>query len=187
MGEARCLEGEAGGGSARVRQGHWRGLLLSAVIGMLLLAPGDSGRKVSCASASACVAVGASASGAAQTWLIVEAGGNLVMMESPPPVPASTESALNGVSCGATACTAVGVYKESGVYKPLVDRWNGSSWSRQEAPSPASSSANAMLGVSCPTTTTCVAVGEAGAKPVVETWNGYPTSGSQRPVVVRYE
>jgi hypothetical protein len=133
--------------------------------------------KVSCASATSCVAVGVSNTGVAQSWLIYEYLGGWVVSPNAPALPAgATETVLKGVSCTATACTAVGSYKSGSTYKPLVERWNGSSWSLQTAPGPAEGSAqNAMLAVSCASfrvANTCLAVGEAAGKPVAEIWNG---------------
>jgi hypothetical protein len=135
--------------------------------------PGEI-KKVSCPLPTACVGVGVSSSGAAQSWMIYEQSGTWLASTIAPPLPTgATESSLNGVSCTSTACTAVGSYKSESTFKPLVERWNGSTWSLQTAPSPAEGSAqNAMLAVSCPSSTSCVAVGEAASKPVAERWNG---------------
>lgn len=123
----------------------------------------------------ACVAVGKTAAGAPQSWMLNQAEGGWLISEVAPPSPTGgTESILNGVSCSSSACTAVGSYRDSqGVYRPLVERWNGSAWSLQEAPNPGEGTAqNAMLGVSCPSSTFCLAVGEAAGKAVAERWNG---------------
>ncbi len=131
-------------------------------------------RKVSCYG-EGCVMVGAEA-GAAKAWVVIRSGGVWGIQAMSTPTPAgSTESVLDGVSCtSGTACTAVGSYKGSeGTYHALAERWNGTTWSLQTAPDPLAGSAqNAMLGVSCAGTSTCVAVGEAAAKPVAESWNG---------------
>ncbi len=61
---------------------------------------------------------------------------------------------LSGVSCASrTACTAVGA---------VAERWNGKHWSIQNGTN--------LGAVSCPTTKTCIAVGSAGNKGLVERW-----------------
>lgn len=137
--------------------------------------PGEI-KRISCEPLSAfCTAVGKSASGAPQSWMISEYKGSWIVLENTAPVPAGgTATTLNGVSCTSTACTAVGNYLNSeGTYRPLVERWNGSAWLLQEAPNPPGGGVqNAMLAVSCSTSTSCMAVGEVAGKPVAETWNG---------------
>jgi hypothetical protein len=137
--------------------------------------PGEI-KRINCEPLSTfCTAVGKSASGAPQSWMISEYKGSWLVLENTAPVPAGgTATTLNGVSCTSTACTAVGNYLNSeGTYRPLVERWNGSTWLLQEAPNPPGGGVqNAMLAVSCSTSTSCMAVGEVAGKPVAETWNG---------------
>jgi hypothetical protein len=138
---------------------------------------------VACATTTACVAVGTSASGAAQSWMIFQFFGSWLVEPLAPAAPAGgTEISLKCVSCTATACTATGSYTAESTYKPLVERWNGSAWSLQTAPSPSEGSAqNAMLAVSCYSASLCMTVGEAASKPVAERWNGTSWSLTSAP------
>lgn len=131
-------------------------------------------RKISC-TAESCVAAGVKG-GVAETWLVFQIGGAWgVTPQALPSPPGATESVLSGISCNtASACTAVGSYRGSeGVYHPLVERWKSNAWSVQAAPDPPQGTAQkAMLAVSCAGASSCMAVGEAGGKPVAEQWNG---------------
>jgi hypothetical protein len=133
-------------------------------------------KHVSCVSGAAfCVGVGIASVGVPQSWMIYELSGVWHIEAVAPANPTGgSEAKLSGVSCTATACTAVGSYKYESTYKTLVETWNGSTWSIQSTPNPTEGSAqNAMLGVSCISSpTACVAVGEAGSKPVAEGWAG---------------
>ena len=125
---------------------------------------------VSCTSATACIAVGYSYTGAfgnrealserwnGSTWTIL-----------PTPKPAgTTQSMLTGVSCtSSTACTAVGGNLSGNI---LAERWDGSRWTIQPIPAP--ESGGEVHGVSCTTATACTAVGVGGPGLIVETWNG---------------
>ena len=148
---------------------RWNGSSWSLLSGTVT---GDM-KHLSCL-ASGCFAVG-TAGGAAQAWWVGEITGLSAWGVYPttPPLPGgASETKLEDVDCtSASECTAVGSYKGSeGVYHPLVERWNGTAWSLQSAPNPAEGSAqNAMLSVSC-MSLGCIAVGEAGGKPVAETW-----------------
>ncbi len=130
---------------------------------------------VSCASATACTAVGNS-SGAplAESW-----NGSTWTSETVP-VPAGGQSAtLSGVSCtAANTCSAVGAYtNSSGTGVTLAERWNGTSWTIQPTPNPAGAQASYLNGVSCTSATSCTAAGiysqPAGTRStLVESWNG---------------
>lgn len=126
---------------------------------------------VSCASPTACTAVG---------WYYDTAGAELPLAErwdgtrwsiDATPNPAgSNNSDLSSVSCPSpTACTAVGEYDPD---LPLVERWDGASWSIQQAPS---AGANTFLDdVSCPSASACTAVGHSSTRRLLlaERWDG---------------
>lgn len=126
---------------------------------------------VSCPSARACMAVGAT--NLAERW-----NGHQWSVQR---VPHANEY-LFAVSCSsATACTAVGSRSITASHRsvPLAARWNGRDWSVQATPNVPRSNETWLQGVSCPSATVCTAVGFAGigrgdAKlPVAERWNGH--------------
>jgi hypothetical protein len=120
---------------------------------------------VSCASASACMAVGGAENveGGAEQTLTESWNGSTWSIVASPNQGLGENNYLNGVSCrSATSCTAVGLYDSSGS-KPLVESWNGTTWSI--AASPGTGNLNS---VSCATAKFCIAVGSAG----VVRWNG---------------
>ena len=137
----------------------------------------------SCASPSACTAVGSYSNPAlgqdlqaADSEVLVERwNGAGWSVQSPP----SANGALSGVSCASpTACTAVGSYvRASGRQVALVERWNGKRWSIQPTPNPTDMLFSRLQGVSCASPTTCSAVGSyddsAGRlQGLAERWNG---------------
>jgi hypothetical protein len=106
---------------------------------------------VSCSSASACTAVGASNAGTlAERW-----NGTKWVIQ-PTPNPPSGGGVLVGVSCSsASACTAVGASNAGN----LAERWNGTKWSIQPTPNPSGSQFGFLNGVSCTSSSACEAVG----------------------------
>jgi hypothetical protein len=115
---------------------------------------------VSCASATACTAVGYSFKTSKNQVPVAfaEAWNGTRWSFQPTPKPAgSAFSSFYGVSCtSGTACTAVG--ESSG--NPLAERWNGTRWSVQPLPDPARAYDGNLFGVSCTSATSCTAVGE---------------------------
>jgi hypothetical protein len=119
---------------------------------------------VSCASATACTAVG--------EWVKSTGMGGLTLAEvwsgskwaiEPTANPNGVgRSGLTGVSCvSATACTAVGWYGYGGATQvTLVEIWNGSKWAIE--PTPNAPGASSLYGVSCTSATACAAVGRDG-------------------------
>ena len=136
---------------------------------------------VSCASTTACTAVGHYTNRARVEVTLAERwnGSSWTVQRTPNPggVKISENfSELFGVSCvSSTACTAVGNYaSRGGTGGALVERWNGTSWTVQRTPS---ATAGELLGVSCVSMTVCTAVGGAGtsagyAVTLAERWNG---------------
>jgi len=135
---------------------------------------------VSCASATACTAVGSdthtSTSGSIARTLI-ESWNGTSWSVTPSPSP-GTDSELNSVSCTtATTCTAVGVSTSaSGARVTLAESWNGASWSVMPIPEPGADSW--LEGVSCVSATACTAAGfyytTGGGHhmTLIESWNG---------------
>jgi hypothetical protein len=130
---------------------------------------------VSCASTTACTAVGRYFTSNVGVTLAERWNGTNWRIESTPVVVGARENDLNAVSCPSTSrCTAVGGSIVGGNGAELVEYWNGSGWAIQ--PTPSTYHAD-LLGVSCPSTTTCTAVGDyINASVVVvtlaERWNG---------------
>jgi hypothetical protein len=140
---------------------------------------------VSCAAATACIAVGRSVettgavSALAELW-----NGTSWSLSSTPDPAGSRDARLNEVSCTAEdACTAVGSYTHKGATLGLVERWNGTEWTIQESPNPSESKQAQLLGVSCISPSACTAVGSymtgSGAQALAESWDG--TTWSLRP------
>ena len=117
--------------------------------------------RVSCGSASACVALGKERIGGEQPlgafW-----GGSSWSLQSVPYAPIDGWwSDDEDVSCSsASTCTSVGGYENYGGKKvPLAGSWNGSSWSVQAASAPNDAQRSWLEGVSCSSASACVAVG----------------------------
>ncbi len=132
---------------------------------------------VSCALATACLAVGSYQNGAGTTVTLAERWNGIRWSLRATPNPAgATASSLNGVSCAlATACLAVGSYQNrSGTTVPLAERWNGTRWLLQNPP--ATGDYSVLGAVSCTSSTACIAVGgssnSSGHDLLAERWNG---------------
>jgi hypothetical protein len=134
---------------------------------------------VSCASATACTAVGSAIGKAArQSVNLAEAWNGTSWRVQAIPTPAgSANSSLSGVSCTSpSACTAVGDYDTAaGRVLAVAERWNGTTWRIQPVPRPAR--VTQLSGVSCPAARACTAVGyqsngTGDAQPLAEAWNG---------------
>jgi hypothetical protein len=102
---------------------------------------------VSCAAASACIAVGVSglSNPLAEQWN----GASWTIQPTPGGGP------LHGVSCpAANACTAVG-----GLGTPVAEQWNGTAWTTMTVLLPAGNNGGELSSVSCTAATNCTAVG----------------------------
>lgn len=151
---------------------HWSGTAWS-----LLPSPPDLGSpttdltSLSCASATACMAVGSQEQDQpfAEEWN----QGTWTIVSPPGPVGFT----LAGVSCPASDdCTAVG-YAVAGPEALVVEHWNGTTWTAEADPLPADVPTGDLMGVSCPGANDCTAVGsgENGAGvsvALVQHWNG---------------
>jgi len=139
---------------------------------------------VSCASRTACTAVGYFANGAGVGMPLAERWNGTSWSIQRTPAPAGARSSLLfGVSCASRrACVAVGsVTNRSGITVPLAERWNGSSWSIQRTPTPTRANGRGVSylgGVSCASRKACTAVGFSGNSAgttgvtLAERWNG---------------
>jgi hypothetical protein len=134
---------------------------------------------VSCASATACTAVGTFDSSTGDTATLAETWNGSTWAIRPTPNPEASNRAhimllgLSGVSCtSATACTAVGGYSYLGDYLTLAEGWNGKTWAIE--PTPKTSGA-VLSSVSCTSAAACIAVGGLSDGTYftrVEVWNG---------------
>jgi hypothetical protein len=135
---------------------------------------------VSCASTTACMAVGArfdSSKVSAYATLVESWNGTSWSVENSPN-PGSSFNWLEGVSCvSPVMCTAVGyAANSSGAYRTLIESWDGTSWSVVHSPNPGpANSQNYLNGVSCTSAVACTAVGyryNGVFKTLIESWNG---------------
>jgi hypothetical protein len=149
----------------------------------LLHTPNPSGasdsflNSVSCASTSACTAVGGSFNGTDTVTLAERWNGTKWSIQHTPKPSGGSDIRLEGVSCVSTrACTAVGSYFNGTTYVTLTERWNGTKWSIQHTPSPTGASFSELLGVSCASARACSAVGDYNngttRVTLAERWNG---------------
>jgi hypothetical protein len=145
---------------------------------------------VSCASATACTAVGYFDFGAGcvsadnpgpctQLPLVEHWNGSRWSIQRAPAPRDARDVGLNDVSCTATtACTAVGGFTNSARQGgTFVVRSNGSRWSLQRITTPSGAKGVSLGGVSCTSARACTAVGNftnrAGQQgTLAERWNG---------------
>jgi hypothetical protein len=141
-------------------------------------------RGVSCTSATACTAVGATGFSDFPSQPLAERWNGTSWTIQPVPSPANTSQVqLTSVSCTSpTACTAVGGGFDFNAHRAVAvaERWNGASWSAQTIPNPSTATAVLLNGVSCTGPSACTAVGHyatgTGAffadQVLAERWNG---------------
>jgi hypothetical protein len=161
---------------------HWTGT--SFTLQSLTLPPNVGGAKlvsVSCASATACKAVGyIEVSGQPRKTLVTTWNGSSWAVETSANPAGASLAQLQAVSCpSATACTAVGQYSNgSNVQHALAEVWNGSTWDLQTVPDPGGGATDPTLyGLSCVSSSDCKAVGgstssTSHATPLAAAWSG---------------
>jgi hypothetical protein len=124
---------------------------------------------VSCASATACTAVGDAFSKAARRSVnLAEAwNGTRWRVQGIPDPKGSVNGSLHAVSCTSrNACTAAGWYDTAaGRMLAVAERWNGARWAIQPVPRPAAATSTQFTGVSC-APARCAAVGAWAGGPV---------------------
>lgn len=136
---------------------------------------GDALYGVSCSSATACTAVGATADSANVVGTLAERWNGSTWTVQPTPSPAGAlGSSLYGVSCASSdACIAVGTYENSSKLDvTLAEAWNGTSWTVLTTLNRPHAGRGSFYGVSCTATAACTAAGFSGQSPVAERWNG---------------
>jgi hypothetical protein len=140
--------------------------------------PGAFPSAVSCAKASACMAVGGSDSGVlAERWN----GTRWRILPAPTPTGA-VFSGLGGISClSPSFCMASGAYSTSsspdGPFKSFTERWNGKKWAIVPSPNPPGAVQTFLGAVSCTAPSACTTTGEQHSATgivhtVAERWNG---------------
>ena len=140
---------------------------------------------VSCASRSACVAVGQYTKDHTTYSTQAEGWNGRKWSIEPTPTPGGAYGDLRSVSCaGAKACMAVGGYQTT-TDVALAERWNGKKWTVLHPTIPAGAAASDFYGVSCTSPRACTAVGYVDQAStyltLVETWNGTRWSVRQTP------
>jgi hypothetical protein len=144
---------------------------------------------VSCASTTACTAVGVSFNGSSVASALAERwDGTSWTIEAGTVPSGATQSDLNGVSCrSTTSCIAVGTYNTgSTLPSPLAESWNGTTWTILSAAAPSDADDTFLQGVSCSASNACSAVGydlnTANTDvTLIETWNGVAWSVQPSP------
>jgi hypothetical protein len=145
--------------------------------------PGGAGSSalngVSCASPTACIAVGSYTTSPGNVQALAEAwdGTSWTIQDTPNLAPQDRGTWLDAVSCSSgTACTAVGGWSAYHVSGFVADFWDGTTWTIQSTPS-STFPGGELNGVSCTSATACTAVGELSSAvglpaPVADTWDG---------------
>jgi hypothetical protein len=129
---------------------------------------------VSCASASACTAVGYSGTSTQTATLAERWNGTTWTIQATPNQTGQGGDNLQGVSCASgNACIAVGYSGTPGTSSnsaTLSEVWNGTAWTVQATPHPGN--ASFLFGVSCTSASACTAVGVKTSAGLAERWNG---------------
>jgi hypothetical protein len=116
---------------------------------------------VSCATATACIAVGSTHRAGTEVTLAERWDGTSWAIPNTPNPVRGRGNVLNSVSCvSMTDCTAVGEYApHGGPTVPLAEHWDGFRWALQKTATPKRGKDTLLLGVSCASASACVAVG----------------------------
>jgi hypothetical protein len=117
---------------------------------------------VSCALATACVAVGNYTTTSGDELPLGESlSGSLWTLKRPPPPTGADVATLNAVACKtASSCIAVGTYSADAPNQALAETVSGASWSIDKVPNNTGALGSELLGVSCLSSTSCTAVGD---------------------------
>lgn len=134
---------------------------------------------LSCATATACTAVGYSTVGSSVIAIAERWNGTSWTLQSVPLPSGAISGQLEGVACPEVSlCVAVGKFTDStGWPRSLSLVWNGSTWSVKSMVEPAERRETTLLDVSCSAAIACTAVGgwknNSGTQfTYVQRWNG---------------
>jgi hypothetical protein len=176
--DQNAFKGMGGPLAEKWNGGAWQTVAVKLPAGA---AGGGLGR-ISCVSATHCVAVGFfDKGGPGNQFPLAETWNGSSWTPSQPPAPGGESTSLSGVSCkSATACVAVGTYTKntsSGpVGAPLAESWNGRKWTEARPPVPAGADISGLDSVSCTSAASCVATGivitSTVSAALIESWNG---------------
>ena len=136
--------------------------------------------EVSCATRSACIAVGSSTGRTGVTFPLAERWDGRRWSTLRTIAGGTGVSYLGAVSCTSrTDCIAVGYAGNAAgtVGAAIAERWNGFSWVRLRPPRPDAATATFLSGISCTSSRLCVAVGfsvgsDRIGRPLAERWDG---------------
>jgi len=129
---------------------------------------------VSCATSTACMAVGVWSNNGVQQPLAEQWNGTAWVIQTVPTPTSASASYLSGVSCvTATDCTAVGHYTTTSVQDvTLAEQWDGATWTIQPTPNPPGGANSYLFSVSCTAATACTAVGSSANATLAERYSG---------------
>jgi hypothetical protein len=128
-----------------------------------------------CSSSADCIAVGASFDGSSTASTVVERwNGSAWRIVTSPGVSSGRGSLLLALACPAVSrCIATGYGSDkSNVLVTLAEGYNGTLWSVQPTVDANGAAGGALLGVACPTSSSCLAAGQATNGTLTEQWNG---------------
>ena len=157
---------------------HWDGSIWTLQATPRTPAGGNTGDAVllgvSCASATACTAVGYVSPLERELPLVERWNGtNWSIQEAPaPPDPSGSAAVeLSAVSCPAALnCLAVGSVVVSDTPTPFTELWDGSRWTMLATPNPLGG--GSLNSVSCAPSASCIAVGSSPGPILAERWDG---------------
>jgi hypothetical protein len=164
----------------------WRTIAVKLPAG----ATGGALTRISCVSATHCVAVGFYDKGAGNQFALADTWNGSSWTPSQPPAPGGENTFLNGVSCkSVTACVAVGAYTKTTSSGPagslLAESWNGRKWTEARPPVPGGTVISGLDSVSCTSATHCIATGilltNTVSAVLIESWNGRSWSRMKAP------
>jgi hypothetical protein len=136
------------------------------------------GSRISCGSATACLAVGANVTNSSETSLAEALSGTKWKSVSVKLPKGADSAGLTGVSCkAATYCLVIGEYSTSaGAQLAFALTWNGSVLTPVAAPPVPAGGLLTLNAISCVAVKSCVAVGtsvtNSGTDTFTDTWNG---------------
>jgi len=148
-------------------------------------------KRVSCVSASWCLAVGSTLGGLngitdplhfSYPIAYVPITTTTWASEALPTPPGASNAQMNAVSCtSTTACVAVGEYSPpyASTSTPMADVYSNGTWSASSLPG--NSDQIQLTSVSCPSSAACVAVGSSSNTPYVEILSGTTWSATTVP------